>query len=311
MGNVCTTLCRYDEKRSKESDKKLRTVEIMAPNRNARVKIAQETLRIIQDGAYTMVDGDRVDIADDLEKSVDESKVYVVSELDSLRKSVAVPNSNETEFEVTEEKSIASCARLTTELKGARVGLLNFASAKNPCGGMQRGSQAQEESIAICSTLHPTQVKFQTEYYDFNRAFCKQADGELYSDTLIYSPNVVVFREDDNLTKLDEPFKIDVITCPAVNKGLALRTRSPEDIEAAMRRRLENVLAVATERNIDILVLGAWGCGVFKNEPEDIARLFSDFLTGNGRFSHAFRKVVFAIYGSVDNFNAFKRLFQK
>jgi uncharacterized protein (TIGR02452 family) len=68
-------------------------------------------------------------------------------------------------------------------------------------------------------------------------------------------------------------------------------------------------LAVAAEHKVDTLILGAWGCGVFANDPGVVAGIFADLLTGDGPYAHAFSRVVFAVLDRSDdhaNLAAFK-----
>jgi uncharacterized protein (TIGR02452 family) len=174
---------------------------------------------------------------------------------------------------------------------GARVLALNFASAKNPGGGFLNGSQAQEESLARASGLYAC-ISPHRAMYEANR----RCPSCLYTDHIIYSPDVPVFRDDADAL-LDEPYLVSFLTAPAVNAGV-VRAREPQNatrIEAVMLGRVEKVLAVAAVNGHDALVLGAWGCGVFGNEPEQVAGWFAAHLTGTGRFRAAFRRVVFAV----------------
>ncbi len=120
----------------------------MAPNRAQRAKIAQETLDILRAGRYTNLNGDAVDLAEELGESVRGSVAWTEKELDSLRGSPAeVVEGGEVKVEVTGERSIEACRRLAAEFGGVGVTYLNFASAKKVCGGMMGGSLAQEESL--------------------------------------------------------------------------------------------------------------------------------------------------------------------
>src|SRR6185312_12808515 len=92
---------------------------------------------------------------------------------------------------------------------------LNFASAKNPGGGFLGGAKAQEEDLCRCSALYTCQLT-QSAYYEVNRA----TSSMLYTDNIIYSPDVPFFR-DDRLQLLDEPFTVSIITAPAPNAGQA------------------------------------------------------------------------------------------
>lgn len=118
----------------------------------------------------------------------------------------------------------------------------------------------------------------------------------LYSDHLIYSPGVPVLRHDEGQW-LPQPVLLDIITAPAVNAG-ALARNAPgllPQLLPTMRQRLRLVLAVAARHGIEALVLGAWGCGVFANDPVQVARLFAELLAEpavRGRF----RRLDFAIF---------------
>jgi uncharacterized protein (TIGR02452 family) len=113
---------------------------------------------------------------------------------------------------------------------------------------------------------------------------------------MIVSPQVPVFRDaDDRL--LEEPWEVTIITAPAPNAG-AIAKEQPESIdqiETIFRRRVEQVLSAAVVFGQTALVLGAWGCGVFRNDPKMVARLFGEFLLEKGVFARAFEHVIFAV----------------
>jgi uncharacterized protein (TIGR02452 family) len=118
----------------------------------------------------------------------------------------------------------------------------------------------------------------------------------LYTDHLIYSPDVPFFRDDRN-GLLDAPFLVSIITAPAPNAGEAARKgRGEADaVRATLEARAALVLAVAAAHGHRRLVLGAWGCGVFRNEPRHVAETFGRWLE-HERFRGAFERVVFAVY---------------
>ena len=130
-----------------------------------------------------------------------------------------------------------------------------------------------------------------------------------YSDRMIYSPGCPVFR-DDSGRLLDAPHLVDFITSPAPNAG-ALRKRrgrTAERIPAILRQRAGKILALACSMGCDALVLGAWGCGVFRNDPNVVAGVFAELLTEDGPFRKCFKTVRFSIYdapGQTANFVAF------
>ena len=153
-----------------------------------------------------------------------------------------------------------------------KIGVLNFASAKNPGGGFLNGAKAQEESLAASSTLYRTLIVHE-EYYRENR----KCNSMIYTNHAIYSPDVVFFR--DGSFRLTEPVKASVLTLPAVNMGQVIQ--KGEDVEAAkkaMKQRMKLALAIFANEGAKNLVLGAYGCGVFRNEPKDVAIWWKELL---------------------------------
>ncbi len=118
--------------------------------------------------------------------------------------------------------------------------------------------------------------------------------GGFYTNYAIYSPAVPVFKDDEG-ELLDEPYLCAFVTSPAVNVG-AIRDNERRLVRDEMRERVNKVLALMAGHGHDAAVLGAWGCGVFKNDPEMIAELFASAL--RGKFAGAFAKVVFAVLSS-------------
>jgi uncharacterized protein (TIGR02452 family) len=141
------------------------------------------------------------------------------------------------------------------------------------------------------SALYPCLLT-QPTYYETNRATASM----LYTDHIIYSPDVPFFR-DDALVLLESPFLASLITAPAPNAGEALK-RDPHErpvIRATLERRARYVLLIAAAQERRCLVLGAWGCGVFRNDPAEVADVFGRALD-EPAFSGAFDRVVFAVY---------------
>jgi uncharacterized protein (TIGR02452 family) len=194
-------------------------------------------------------------------------------------------------FDVGNETTLSAGRRLVDRFGPDRVAMLNFASAKNPGGGFLGGSQAQEESLARASALYPCLTGHMT-YYDANR----NSPSLLYTDHMIISPRVPVFRDDEDQL-LEEPWEATIITSPAPNAGAIARNEPDqlESIEPTFRRRIEQVLSAAVVFEQAALVLGARGCGVFGNDPAMVARLFGEFLLSGGPFATAFEHVSFAV----------------
>jgi uncharacterized protein (TIGR02452 family) len=113
---------------------------------------------------------------------------------------------------------------------------------------------------------------------------------------MIYSPQVPVIRDDEG-ELLEEPYRVSILTVPAVNAG-AVRSNEPHNVDkiaSTMIGRIEKLLSVAVIHRHRRLILGAWGCGVFKNDPAQVVRWFYDHLTENPAFQGVFENVVFAV----------------
>lgn len=249
---------------------------------------AKEVLKIIEEGGYYSVDGSWVDIRQYIEYSTANSKTYTPNQFDELTAENNI-SGNKPEIEVTDETTQIAAGRLFAENQDGLV-LLNFASARNPGGGFINGAKAQEEDLTRCSTLYNCLLS-QTAYYEANR----NQQSMLYTDHVIYSPKVPWFRTRSR----DEPnqlFFASVITAPAPNANQAIKRGERADaIEHALNRRCGQVLGVARDNGCKNLVLGAWGCGVFGNDPTMVAKSFKYWLN-TPAFSSAFNKVVFAVY---------------
>jgi uncharacterized protein (TIGR02452 family) len=247
--------------------------------------IARETIQALEAGHYTNAAGEVVDISDPLHRAVEGTITYPPGA--ALSRHPA--GSASTTFAVTNETTLAAARRLVGE--GFRTAALNFASARHPGGGFLNGARAQEESLCRSSGLYFC-IRGNPMY-----AHHAGQTGGFYSNYALHSPNVPVFREDDG-TWLARPYLCSFVTAPAVNAG-AVRPDQRGAIRAEMAQRVVKVLTIMAGQGHDAVVLGAWGCGVFKNDPEVLAELFREVLSV--RFHGVFSRVVFAVLdGSED-----------
>jgi uncharacterized protein (TIGR02452 family) len=124
--------------------------------------------------------------------------------------------------------------------------------------------------------------------------FHERHGDTMYTDYVIYSPSVVVFRDNEGKL-LETPFTCSFLSAPAPNAGAVLQKEPSrnDELRRALQSRTRKILSVAATQAYDAIVLGAWGCGVFKNDPRDVAAQFLEALTGD--FSGVFRLVHFAI----------------
>ena len=266
--------------------------------RDHRIQQAKETMKIIEQGFYT-VNKNRIDITPLIQQSVNGTQFYSANTLDSLQSELTqslADNKYQTHITVQNCTSIEAARQLLKT--NGKTACLNFASAKHPGGGFLSGSQAQEESLARSSALYPTLTKFQHEMYDYNRSL----NTCLYSDCMIYSPNVVFFRDDAGELLL-QPFLLDILTSPAVNVGAMMQHKPSElsMVKQTMLSRIDKILSVFVLHKVEKLILGAWRCGVFQNKPEDVADYFAYYLTQKGKYANCFREIVFAVFDRSKN----------
>lgn len=241
--------------------------------------IAHETIAIMERGTYSVPGSGEVRLAADIDRAVAGTRLYLPG--DELPQ--AGPAAGTPRMEVTPETTLAAARRL-----GGDVACLVFASAKNPGGGFRNGAQAQEESLARASALYACQLAV-PEFYQFHR---HQKDLR-YSDRVIYSPSVPVFRDDDGAL-LARPYPVSFLTAAAPNLG-AITASQPgvaDTVPAVLHARAARVLQVATTHQHRRLVLGAWGCGVFGNDPAVVAAAFARLLGPPSGFDY----VVFAVH---------------
>ena len=198
--------------------------------------------------------------------------------------------------------------------------VLNFASASNPGGGVVNGSSAQEEALCRCSTLYfnLNTNEMWNGFYSPHRA----ARDPIHNDDAIYTPRIVVFKSDTAFPKLlPEPewYEVDVISCAAPN----LRERpsnimnsgdgdrrveiSPDQLRALHERRLRRILDIAAANGEEAVILGAFGCGAFRNDPAVVSAAAAAVVP---HYRSRVKAIEFAVYcrpGDTHNYDAFKR----
>ena len=258
-------------------------------NRKVRTEQAQDTLNILRTG-QSVTESGPVRLPG-LAAMRQGTRLFTPEQGEDLREALRRRRGSfQTTCEVTPETTFAAARRLSQ--RASALAALNFASAKNPGGGFLGGAQAQEEDLCRGSGLYFSLTSPQAEpYYAVNR----QSHSALYTDHLIYSPQVPIFRDDAGRL-LPAPVLVNVITAPAPNAGAVAQSR-PEQLPQVLptlRERARRVLGVAAWMEQTHLVLGAWGCGVFRNDPAVLARTFRELLEGEAQ--GAFEHVTFAVF---------------
>ncbi|MBQ7276445.1 MAG: TIGR02452 family protein [Bacilli bacterium] len=238
----------------------------------------------------------------ELIKAIDNTinKQYIVYE-EGFKKDNRI-NEETTNIIVTKDRSMEAAKKY----KGKKIAVLNFANNHN-VGGAPFSAGAQEESICRISTLYPCLQKEDDSFYKKHQDLYEMGKIDyLGNDDLIYSPDIVVFKSDESAPKLleeSEWFKVDVITSAAP----VIYYYIPNNYDEIIYSRLEKVFEVAKKENVDVLILGAWGCGAFHNPPERVAKIFKKLLK-----EYYFETVEFAVFcrdgGIFENYNIFKNV---
>lgn len=245
---------------------------------------AAKTLAMI-DNNYILVDNEPYDIINNNIDLIHNTTVYEY--VDYIRQWEYTSTS--TKITVTNETSLEAVKRLYKE-DISDLMVLNFAAAREPGGGFLTGSQTQEEEICRCSNLYMSLTTDIAEIYYNNN---QKSEDMTYTDTAIYSPNVLIFKTATQQPHI-KPIFVNIITCPAPNN------REPDKISFVNNQRIfqiwvqrwKHVLQVAAINNNKRLILGAWGCGAFRNDPKLVAEAFNKAIKSLPKL---FTEICFAI----------------
>ena len=205
---------------------------------------------------------------------------------------------------VTKHRSYEAAMLLHKQNPGAKIAVMNFANAFNPGGGVTTGASAQEECLCRCSTLYPVlnTPTLQERFYQYH----KDLNTAKASDSIVYSEGIIICKTDTDLPQRmpeEDWVSVDVMTIAAPD----LRTNSNQHVALVGNgtfmnnaelfgchvKRAIHLLTVAAAKGADCLVLGAFGCGAFKNDPHVVARAYKVALQ---EFPKVFREIEFAIY---------------
>ena len=220
---------------------------------------------------------------------------------------------------VSGDRSYQAAMRLHKENPDAKIAVMNFANAFHAGGGVTKGSSAQEECLCRTSTLYPLLYRrtlrdsFYKHHHDLNTPKA--------SDSLVYTEGVIICKTDEDLPKRmpkEDWVTVDVITiaapdlrdksnihAPLVNGGTYM---NDAELFGYHVKRAIHMMTCAAAKGADVLVLGAFGCGAFQNDPEVVARAYKTVLQ---EFPKVFRQIEFAVYcppGGSRNFEVFKRV---
>ena len=252
-----------------------------------------------------------------LVQAIQESTQAQVFISESTAVSVPAPNKTEKAKVIVSGKRSLEAAESYAK-QGKKVCVLNFASATNPGGGVANGSSAQEEAICRCTTLFPC-LNTDNMWNVFYSPHRKKADP-LYNNDCIYTPNVTVFKSDINFPEpihKEDWWNVNIITCAAPNlrerpsnamnphAGDKAAKITPFELEKLLTSRIRRIFEIAVANGNEVLILGAFGCGAFRNPPELVAKVFNKVMRD---FLCYFDTIEYAVYHTereVANYEAF------
>ena len=235
-------------------------------------------------------------------------------------KNVIVPSAYKTEKAnvIVSGKRSLEAAEIYAK-QGKKVCVLNFASATNPGGGVVNGSSAQEECICRCTTLYPclNTDEMWNAFYKPHR----MAANPLYNNDCIYTPDVCVFKSDTSFPDVlpkDEWWNVNILTCAAPNlrerpsnamnlyAGDTAAKITQTELEKLLTARIKRIFEIAIANGNEVLILGAFGCGAFRNPPEIVAKVFNTVMQDYLSYFDTIEYAVFHTEREVANFEAFK-----
>ena len=202
--------------------------------------------------------------------------------------------------------------------QGKKVCVLNFASATNPGGGVVNGSSAQEECLCRCTTLYPC-LNNDALWEAFYAPHRKTANP-LYNNDCIYTPGVRVFKSDTNFPEplvQKDWWNVNVLTCAAPNlrerpsnamnphAGDKAEKITSAELEKLLMARIRCIFEIAVANGNEVLILGAFGCGAFRNPPEIVASVFNKVMQDYLCYFEIIEYAVFHTEREVANYEAF------
>lgn len=281
----------------------------MFDRRLKNVQIFEDTMNLIKESHR---------LQESLSNSLRRQQLYLETDdvelPDSKRKTCQTVVSTKRSFEAA-----ASYAR-----EGKKVCVLNFASATNPGGGVTHGSSAQEECLCRCSTLYPC-LNVDDMWQNFYLPH-RKADEPLYNDDCIYTPGVIAIKSDISFPERmaeSDWYQVDVLTCAAPNlRDIPSNMMNPfaggkpadieeDDLYKLHMQRIERIFRVAATNEVEVLILGAFGCGAFCNPPEVVAKAFYDVQKKYENYFETIEYAVFCGRNETQNYDAFVRALTK
>lgn len=269
-----------------------------------RADVFQDTVARVRAGGYTLADGTRVVLP--LSPTIAQDTRFYSAELPAAP---GVPGAATAEVEIREGDCLVVARDLLEKGDAQEVCVLNMANRQTPGGGVYRGAGAQEEHLFRSSdyfrSLYQYAQNFNPEDYGVTQAAESYPLDKNFGG--VFSRGVTVFRgpEAKGYALLAQPWRCNFVAVPAIpypdtfkdNNGAERLTPQMAD---GTRNKIRTILRIARENGQRVLVLGAFGCGAFRNPPHHVAELFKEIIY-SAEFAGAFDRIIFAI---IENHNS-------
>ena len=262
-----------------------------------------QTSNDIRAGFVTTRTGKRIELPDPLKMLLDTTRHRREDWIDSpLDKPAPAATTKTKDLEVLHLDTLEAAQLYANS--GMKVAVLNMANSYDPGGWFFKGSNAQEEELCRRSQLLPVLLGLKDVFYPLE-SDVKRPDYDPDEWALLYSPDIMVFKDRED-SILEVPFSVDVISAAAPDAKNIGTKLSREQIRSVLKDRLTVIMRVAFNKCVDVLILGAFGCGAFENNVEDVAAVVKELLTDE--FKDVFTGVIFAIIKSksTNNYAIFK-----
>lgn len=285
-------------------------------------KEKEERIKVFEDTKAAVKTVERLKIS--IRESV--SGQILIKESEKVEEKMPILSRNKNRYK--ESANVVVSGKRTFEAteayKGKKVSVLNFASASNPGGGVERGAGAQEECLCRVSTLY---FCLNTpEMWDGFYTPHREEHNPLHNDDIIFTPNVTVFKTDTAMPERMEESKwydVDVITCAAPNlRQLPSNQYNPGDGKHPVKildselykihfKRFQRILDVAVASGAEVVILGAFGCGAFQNDSKVVAKAAKDAIK---EYETSFETIEFAVFCrdyEDKNYKSFQSILEK
>lgn len=261
-----------------------------------RADVFRDTVGCVRNGGYTLPDGTRVVLP--LSPTIAQDTRFYSRELPAAQ---GVPGAAPAKVEVRKGDCLVIARDLIDKEGVAEVCVLNMANRQTPGGGVYSGAGAQEEHLFRSSDYFRSLYQYAPFAGQYGVAHAPESYPLDRNFGGAFSRAVTVFRgpEAEGYPLLEHPWQCNFVAVPAIPRPDTFLDATGEErltppMADGTRNKIRTILRIARENGQRVLVLGAFGCGAFRNPPRHVAELFKEIID-SAEFASAFDRIVFAI----------------